>query len=177
MKILSIPKRSIVPSAVMESEIDIDVKPMMNVLLILIPFLVSVAVYTRLSVLDMSLPPDVTGIAATQGVKPRLKLTVVITPSSLAVTYGESLLDSIGKTSDASLIGGRSAFQGPEYAYEDLLRRLQLRRETVEAKDEVIVAPRDGIAFKYVVKVMDMCKKAGFEKVSLASAPEDPGHG
>jgi biopolymer transport protein ExbD len=176
MKLLSIQKKSLVPSSGIEGEIDIDVKPMMNVLLILIPFLVSVAVYTRLAVIDMSLPPNVTAIApAASSAKPSLKLTVVIAPNFVAITYGASALDSLERTSDSLHIGPlkkRDALQKTDYAYNDLLNRLKERRTSVSAQDEIIVAPYDGIAFQYVVNIMDICKKAGFTKVSLASAAQ-----
>jgi biopolymer transport protein ExbD len=166
VKTLSIGKKGFLPSEAVEAEIDIDVKPIMNVLIILIPFLVSLAVYTRLAVIDMSLPPNVTSAAgsAAAGEKPRLKVTVVVAPDYFAVTLGETLLDSIGR-------------QGNDYGYDSLVSRLSARRDQAEVKDEVIVAPRDGIHFKYVVRVMDACKKTGFEKVSLASATENPGGG
>jgi biopolymer transport protein ExbD len=162
MKTLSLFSKTFVPSDAMEPEIDLDVKPMMNVLIILIPFLVSVAEYTRLAIIDMSLPPNVTSVGgAGAGEKPRLKLTVVVTPSSFCVTLGESMLDSIS----------RSSAQNP---YDTLAARLSNRRLTAEVKDEVIVAPRDGIQFSYVVRVMDACRKTGFDKISLASATENP---
>jgi biopolymer transport protein ExbD len=176
MKSLSITKKSFVPSDALEAEIDIDVKPMMNVLLILIPFLVSVSVYTRLSIVEMSLPPNVTGASSTQSGKPKLKLTVVVATQFVSITYGEKMLDSLALTNDKALIGphGISAWSKPDYAYERLLALLKDRRGAVDEKGEVIVASRDGISFKYVVRIMDACKKAGFEKVSLASATESP---
>jgi biopolymer transport protein ExbD len=138
---------------------------MMNVLIILIPFLVSVAEYTRLAIIDMSLPPNVTSVGgAGAGEKPRLKLTVIVAPTYFSITLGESMLDSIAKT-------------GVDYSYDSLAARLSSRRQTAEVKDEVIVAPRDGIPFKYVVRVMDACGKTGFDKISLASATENPGSG
>ena len=176
MKSLSIAKKSFVPSDALGAEIDIDVKPMMNVLLILIPFLVSVAVYTRLSIVEMSLPPNVTGASSSQGGKPKLKLTVVVGTSFVSITYGEKMLDSLATTLDKTLIGNHGITMGTkaDYAYEQLLTRLKARRAAVDERGEVIVAVRDSISFKYVVRIMDTCKKAGFEKVSLASATESP---
>ena len=176
MKSLSITKKSFVPSDALEAEIDIDVKPMMNVLLILIPFLVSVAVYTRLSIVELSLPPNVTGVSSSQSGKPKLKLTVVVATQFVSITYGEKMLDSLAKTFDKALIGshGIGIAAGGDYAYEQLLTKLKERRGSVDEKSEVIVAARDSVSFKYVVRVMDACKKAGFEKVSLASATESP---
>ena len=162
MKTLSLFTKSFVPSDAIEAEIDLDVKPMMNVLIILIPFLVSVAEYTRLAIIDMSLPPNVTAVGgAGQGEKPTLKLTVVVAPSYFCITLGESMLDSIAR-------------KGPDYSYDTLSARLSDRRQAAAVKDEVIVAPRDGIPFKYVVRVMDACRKTGFDKISLASATENP---
>jgi biopolymer transport protein ExbD len=165
MKTLSLFTKTFVPSDAIEAEIDLDVKPMMNVLIILIPFLVSVAEYTRLAIIDMSLPPNVTSVGgAGQGEKPKLKLTVVVAPSYLCVTLGETMLDSIAR-------------KGQDYAYDSLAARLSSRRLTADVKDEVIVAPRDGIQFKHVVRVMDACRKTGFDKISLASATENPSAG
>ena len=176
MKSLSIAKKSFVPSDALEAEIDIDVKPMMNVLLILIPFLVSVAVYTRLSIVEMSLPPNVTGASSSQGGKPKLKLTVVVGTSSVFITFGEKMLDSLATTFDKTLIGSHGVSMGAkgDYAYEQLLARLEARRDAVDERGEVVVAARDSVSFKYVVRIMDTCKKAGFAKVSLASATESP---
>jgi biopolymer transport protein ExbD len=166
VKTLSVGKKGFLPSEAIEPEIDIDVKPILNVLIILIPFLVSVAVYTNLAVIDMSLPPNVTAAAGAGAAneKPKLKITVVVAPSFCAITLGESLLDSIPR------IGG-------DYPYATLAARLSARRASADVKDEVIVAPRDKIPFKYVVRIMDACKKTGFDKVSLASATENPGSG
>lgn len=166
MKTIAVGKKGFLPSEAIEAEIDIDVKPIMNVLIILIPFLVSVAVYTNLAVIDMSLPPNVTAAAGAGAAneKPKLKITVVVAPSFCAITLGESLLDSIPRT-------------GSDYPYGALAARLSARRASADVKDEVIVAPRDKIQFKYVVRIMDACKKTGFEKVSLASATENPGSG
>jgi len=87
------------------------------------------------------------------------------------------MLDSLATTFDKALIGvhGISTMGAKgDYAYEQLLTRLKARREAVDEKGEVIVAARDSVSFKYVVRIMDACKRAGFEKVSLASATESP---
>jgi biopolymer transport protein ExbD len=44
-------------------------------------------------------------------------------------------------------------------------------------QDEVVIASLDGIAFKQVVHVMDICREAGFAKIGLSSATLDPGNG
>src|SRR4030042_2074366 len=133
------------PSQVAEEVIDIDVTPVMNMFIILIPFLVSMAAFTHLAILDFSLPPNVgIGLDTSQG-KPKLKMTVVVSKDYCAITHGETMLDSIARTGD-------------DCDYEMLFTQLKIRREQIEIKDEIIVAVQDIIAFQKVVKVMDRCR-------------------
>lgn len=158
---LTFSKRQSTPSEVAAEVIDIDVTPIMNMFVILIPFLVSMAVFTHLTVIEFSLPPNVgMGLDASKG-KPKLKITVVITSDYLAITHGENMLDSIAKT-------------GEDYAYNVFLDKLSARRLESDIKDEMVVAVRDAIRFKYVVRVMDRCRDAGFKKIGLSSAVETP---
>ena len=157
---LAFSKRNPAPSEVASETIDIDVTPVMNMFIILIPFLVSVAVFTHLTIIEFSLPPNVgMGLDTSEG-KPKLKMTVVVTSGYLAITHGDAMLDSI------PVVNG-------EYDYTLLSQKLSIHRKEIDIKNEVIVAVRDAIRFKYVVKVMDRCRDAGFEKVGLSSAPEE----
>ena len=155
-------KTSRAPSEAAEGEIDLDTTPIMNVLIILIPFLASVAVYINLSVIDLSLPPNVGAGMAGSSEKPKLKLTVLLTGDYFLITHGENLLDSIPMVQGA-------------YDYGKLKDRLALRRADADIKDEVVVAVDNPILFKFVVDVMDICRGSGFAKVGLAGAPEKGG--
>lgn len=156
---LTFSKRSKTPSESAAEVIDIDVTPVMNMFIILIPFLVSMAVFTHLSIIEFSLPPNVgTGLDTSQG-KPKLKITVVVTADYLAITHGEKMLDSIPLVNN-------------EYDYSTFYTTLATRRTESDIRDEVVVAVQDPIRFEYVVKIMDRCRDAGFTKVGLSSAPE-----
>ncbi len=162
MKNITFFKHSRPPSDVMEAEVDLDIRPFMNVLLILIPFLASVAVYTRISTLEMRLPPNVsTALAAAQSEKPKLKITVVLRSDIIGITYGDAWLDSIPRA-------------GNEYNYAKLRTALEQRRNTIETKNEILVAVKDDIRFQFVVRVMDACREAGFADIGLAGATENP---
>ncbi len=118
-------KRNRTPSETAEEVIDIDVTPVMNMFIILIPFLVSMAVFTQMAIIDFSLPPNVgTGLDTSKG-KPKLKITVVINKEYCAVTHGERMLDSIPCI-------------GEEYNYEKLGTQIALRRKEVDIKDELV---------------------------------------
>jgi hypothetical protein len=55
---LALFKETTPPSASFD-ENDIDITPMMNMFIILVTFLVSMAVFTHVAILDFSLPPNV----------------------------------------------------------------------------------------------------------------------
>ena len=152
--------RSSIPSETADIP-ELDVTPVMNMFIILIPFLVSMAVFTHLAILRFSLPPNVgTGLDNSQG-KPRLKLTVVMTDAYCAVTLGEKLLDSI-------------PLKAGEYDLAVLSQRLEAHRADIDIRDEAVLAVRDNIAMKNVVAVMDRVREAGFESIGLSNATEDP---
>lgn len=147
-----------------ESVQDLDVTPIMNMFVILIPFLISMAVFTQMSIISFSLPPSAgIGLDKSNG-KPKIKMTVVITAEYLAIVHGEKMLDSI-------------PMSGPEIPYTQLLEKVSFYRDSIEIQDEAIVAVRDSVRFQTMVKVMDICRTAGFQKIGVSSATVNAGKG
>ncbi|HEX3020690.1 MAG TPA: biopolymer transporter ExbD [Chitinispirillaceae bacterium] len=139
---------------------DLDVTPVMNMFVILIPFLVSMAVFTHLSIIEFSLPPNVSSAMANQTEKPHPRLTVRLGADYIGIVMGENLLDSL-------------PVNGIEFPFDTLALRLKTRLLQLDYHEEIIIASTDKISFKYVVRVMDICRSAGFEKIGLSSAAED----
>ena len=147
-----------------EAIADIDVTPIMNMFIILVPFLVSMAVFTHLAVLHFALPPDAGSGLAPENAIPKLKLTVVIAEEYLALTRGETMLDSVAAVSGV-------------YDLPRLAASVARCRADSEQADEAVVAVRNSIAFEKVVQVMDICRNAGFTKIGLSNATENPATG
>ena len=160
---LSLFKMSRPPSEMADA--DVDVTPVMNMFVILIPFLVSMAVFTQVAIIDFSVPSDVGQSAGQPSGKPKLKLTVLLTESFLGVVAGDSMLDSIPMLDDG------------QYAFDSLKAALSRRRPQSDFPDEVVVAVRDGIAFKYAVRAMDVSRESGFTKIGISGAAADPSQG
>jgi biopolymer transport protein ExbD len=157
---LSLFRFSSPPSQIVDNA-DVDVTPVMNVFIILIPFLVSMAVFTHHAIVEFSLPPDLGTSVGDASEKPVPRLTVRIGTDYLGIVLGERMLDSLAV--------------GPEFPFDTLSARIRMRVAELGYDDEVIVASRDNIPFKHVVRVMDLCRQAGFKKVGLSSATADPG--
>jgi biopolymer transport protein ExbD len=153
------------PPSQTASEIELDLTPMMSMFLILLPFLVSMAVLTHLTILEFSLPPNIgQSTGPSNGEKPKIKLTIVITQYYLLVTHGEKMLDSL------PLVNG-------EYDFEKIPSVLELYKKQFDLDDGLVVASRDHVRLKSIVALMDQCRMAGFIKVGLSSATENPSEG
>lgn len=159
----SVSKKSLHPSDTVEIP-ELDVTPIMNMFIILIPFLVSMAVFTHLAVLHFSLPPNARSGLSKADEKSRLKLTIVVAEKYLAITHGEIMLDSI-----VSINGS--------YDITSLSNRLIYHRSEQLIAEDAVVAVRNKVEFKHVVKVMDICRTVGFSKIGLSNATEDPHKG
>lgn len=161
---LSLFKQNKVPSDTMD-ENDIDIAPVMNMFIILVTFLVSMAVFTHTAILQFTLPPNVSsGLDMSKG-KPKVKITIRLGSDYCGIVMGEKLLDSLP-------VAGKN-----EFPFPSLATQLALRRKETSEQNEVVIASLDEIAFKHLVHVMDICRETGFSKVGLSSATLDPGAG
>lgn len=145
-------------------ESDIDVTPIMNMFIILMPFLMTMAVFTHFSILSLQLPPNVnSGLDSSSG-KPVKKITVVVATQYLAITYGDAMLDSI-------------PLKDGTYDFKVFENSLSQRKQSIDIHDEAIVAVKDQVKFQYLVRVMDICKAQGFSKLGVSSATENAATG
>ena len=137
-----------------EENIDVDTKPVMNMFIILIPFLVSMAVFSNIAIHQFYLPPN----AANSDMlgKIELKSTVVIDTAYILVTVGSQTLDSL---------------PAENFDRERIKSALVAAREISDDKEKAIVSARDDVLFDLVVKIMDVCRESGFSQTGLSSAP------
>jgi biopolymer transport protein ExbD len=122
------------------------------------------AVFTHMSIIEFSLPPNVGASMANSSEKPQPRLTVRIGNDFLGIAIGDKLLDSLPVISH-------------NFPFDTLGSRLKVHKTQMNYNDEIVVASLDNIAFKYVVRVMDLCREAGFPSVGLSSAVENTGVG
>ncbi len=142
---------------------EIDVTPIMNMFVILIPFLVTMAVFTHLSVIELQTPSNVAKTADWQdGKKPKLKLTAVVGEHFLGITKGGIMYDSLPRVDGT-------------YQYGRFETRIKALRSETEIQNECVVAVQDNVRFDYAVRVFDICKRVGFSEIGLSSAPEKSG--
>ena len=152
------------PSEAIEDEVELDITPLMNIFIILVAFLISMAIFTKLAIVEFSLPPNVDSTMNTSDQKPAPKLTVRLDKNYIGIVLGDALLDSLPVADNA-------------YPFDSLAARLMVRSKENDYKGEIVVASVDQVSFKLIVHAMDICRNSGFEKVGLSSATSDPGAG
>lgn len=130
---------------------DLDVTPVMNMFIILIPFLVSMAVFAHLAAHRLALPADDGADRARTAAE--LPLTIVVTPDRLTLAWG-----------------GREVAHASTGHQGELARLLDVERARRPEVGAVVVAVDDAVACAAIVRVLDACRDAGFEDVGLADA-------
>jgi len=138
--------------------IDLDMTPMMNMLIILISFLVTMVVFTHLAVIKFELPPAESGAGAAadtgaQDADP--DITVVITERGFQI-LGE------GRKRDPIPSGAKG------YDYAGLEKAMKKLKEEYPAARNVVLLIDSTILYQDVISAMDICRENDFPDILLS---------
>ncbi len=140
---------------------DIDLMPVMNLFLILVPFLLVTATFVELAVLDISLP-ELQNAARTTTPKQQAQERKPAVLNLLAIRAGGIELKS------PTFSFGEIPRTAEGYDYDLLKSYLaQVKQKFPDAVD-VVISPEDNIRYQVVIDVMDNCRIAGFPNVSIS---------
>jgi biopolymer transport protein ExbD len=142
----------------------LDVTAFINLIVVLVPFLLSTAVFTRLSVLDLSLPAQSTG-ALEQLSADKLNLEIVIRGDAIEVG------DRIG-----GLIQRIPRTQAGHYDIAALAMLARVVKEKFPDKTDATVLPEPNVPYDVLVQVMDALRAGhqvqGAKVVEVALFPD-----
>ncbi len=127
---------------------DLDVTPVMNMFIILIPFLISMSAFTHLASHSFDLPGDEGTEHASE--QKDMPLTIVLGPQQALLVQGDVELQRIYWTENESSFGPLVAF---------------LQTRTLE---KIVVAVDGAVLTAQVVSCLDACRAAGCQDVGLA---------
>ena len=134
--------------------VELDITAFMNLIVILVPFLLTSAVFTRVAVLQLNLPA---GARAVDELKPDFELEVTIRPDALEVgDRGKGLVQRFPKTTTG-------------YDYAALSRLLQEIKTRFPDKVEATILSEADTAYDTLVQVMDTVRvaKAATDKATV----------
>jgi biopolymer transport protein ExbD len=134
--------------------IDLDLTPFMNVLMVLIPFLAVMAVFTRIAILEFSLPPSQVEGAAGQQSKD-LDVSIVITEEGYRIVGTGKKLDLVPK------IRGK-------YQLEQLKGLLKAIKFEYPSQKSLVLVIGPEILYDDIIQFMDACRESQFPDIGLS---------
>jgi biopolymer transport protein ExbD len=154
-KAFPVTKRAAKSSGRVVDSFDLDITPVLNLFMILIPFLVSMAVFTQIAVIDCSLPPAQTpGESGDQSSK-ELDISVVVTKTGFQIVGTGRKLDMIPKV------------QG-DYQYTQLRTLLKAIKFQYPSQKSVVLVFEGDVLYDDIIKFMDICRESQFPDIGLS---------
>lgn len=145
---------------------DLELRPLMNVFIVLIPMLLMSAVFMEIRVIEMS-APSAEGPAGEVVAKPDLHLSLRVHADAYELT-GEGL---------APVFVARGAVERKGTLSPTTTARLQQVLGSVATahpgEHEIRIVAEQGTRYQEIVTLMDLARSAGLSDAALVSARED----
>jgi biopolymer transport protein ExbD len=121
---------------------EIDVTTFLNLMVVLVPFLLITAVFSRLTIVELNLPSAAGGPANNQS---NFRVEVIVREAGMEISNGSAMIASIPKKDE-------------EYDLESLSELIvELKREYPNQEEaSVLMEPR--IPYDYLIQVMDVVR-------------------
>jgi len=140
---------------------EIDVTTFLNLMVVLVPFLLITAVFSRLTIVELDLPSSAGGPASNQE---NFRVEVIVRDAGIEITNGTAIIASIPKKDDEFDLETLSDFM------------VELKQEYPE-QDSASVLMEPFIPYDYLIQVMDVVRsieveaetEGEFEMVALFS--------
>ena len=136
-------------------EEDIDVTPLLNVMVVLVSFLIFSAVFSRISIQELVLPTQ-GGARAAQNM-PQAVIEVIVRKDSLEIGDGKSVIE-------------RMPNLGKKYDIQKLSEHLLRLKEIHSDKQDVSILLEPDIEYETMIHVMDAVKVAEVKKEGTGRA-------
>lgn len=138
---------------------DLELRPLMNVFIVLIPMLLMSAVFMEIRVIEMSMPRDVLAAAHTPVEKP-FDVTIRIRANAYVVEAGGSVL---------SIVPRRAGMPG-QTTSDELTRVLAAIVAGHPGNKEVRIVAESTTRYEEIVAIMDLARDAGLPQAALEGA-------
>lgn len=138
-------------------ESDLEIMPLMNLFVALIPMLLISAVFVNVAVIDMKLPTDVSEAELASGTKKALNLAVTIRDEHFVVE-GHKLRKQVVARED-------------EDADTQLATILGSIKEQYPDNEEIMIISQPRTRYEDIIRVMDVSRESGMGAISLLGDP------
>ena len=121
---------------------ELDVTTFLNLMVVLVPFLLITAVFSRITIVELNLPANA---SASAGSPPEFRLEVIVRESGLEIGNGKSIIAALPK-------------QEGEYDLETLSSYVVSLKEDYPAEESASVLLEPSIPYDYLIQVMDVVR-------------------
>jgi biopolymer transport protein ExbD len=135
--------------------IELDVTPVMNLFMVLIPFLVSMAVFTHIAVIDFSLPPAASSEAGGESQSKELDISIVVTQTGFRIVGTGKKLELVEKVRG-------------QYQFDQLRVLLKAIKFQYPSQSSVVLVLDADVLYDDIVKFMDVCRESQFPDIGLS---------
>ena len=118
---------------------ELDITSFLNLMVVLIPFLLISAVFSRVTILELSVPTSAGGSALKT---PNFAIEVIVRKKGLEIANGSSVEAAIPKKND-------------QYDMQMLHEMLKRLKAQYPEKDDATVLMEPDIEYDYLIKIMD----------------------
>lgn len=143
----------------------LDIRPVMNLMVVLIPLLLAGSVWTKLAIRELNLPPKKAGGRSVETEKPyeqqkRLGLQVIISKNGFYIGTRSGYLQAEEAKREEGAPPSVPLKENGTYDFKTLQQKLIQIKEKIKNtdfadKDAIILTAEADILYKYIIKTMD----------------------
>ncbi len=127
-----------------EEPAELDMTTFLNLMVVLVPFLLITAVFSRITIVELDLPSSTSGGPPTD---PGFRVEVIVREQGLEITNGKTVIAAIPNVED-------------EYDTQTLSEYLMSLKRDYPDKDDASVLLEPNIPYDYLIRVMDVVRSA-----------------
>lgn len=127
-----------------DASVELDMTTFLNLMVVLVPFLLITAVFSRITIVELSLPNSAGGQAA---VEPTFRMEVIVRGDVLQLSDGRRVLATLPKVDD-------------EYDLERLGEHVLALKQQNPESDAASVLLEPQIEYDHLIQVMDAVRTA-----------------
>jgi len=137
---------------------ELDVTTFLNLMVVLVPFLLITAVFSRLTIVELNLPSSAGGASSSEDI---FRVEVIVRETGIEITNGTAVIGSIPKKDD-------------EFDLETLSDFMVALKQEYPEHDAASVLMEAHIPYDYLIRVMDIVRSVevpveGEDVVELAA--------
>ncbi len=121
---------------------ELDVTTFLNLMVVLVPFLLITAVFSRIAIVELDLPTSAGGSGSDE---PKFRVEVIVRDAGLEITNGTAVIAGIPKVDG-------------EYDMDTLAAHVRALKEDHPEANQASVLLEPAIPYDYLIQVMDVVR-------------------